>query len=175
MWIDEGVEEVVRELARRVSRRSLLTGIGRALIGGAVIPLLPVARGLGHASVGDTSAFAAKAQVKDDTKCDYWRYCAIDGALCTCCGGTTSKCPPGSLASPSSWVGTCRNPSDDRTYIISYRDCCGSDNCGRCTCVNVDGESPVYRPQLNGDIIWCFGMSDMSYHCTQAAIVGEAT
>jgi hypothetical protein len=25
---------------------------------------------------------------------DYWKYCAIDGWLCRCCGGTSSICPP---------------------------------------------------------------------------------
>ncbi len=29
------------------------------------------------------------AQTKDETKCDYWRYCGVDGNLCACCGGGT--------------------------------------------------------------------------------------
>ena len=28
----------------------------------------------------------------DPAKCEYWRYCAIDGYLCTCCGGSTTQC-----------------------------------------------------------------------------------
>jgi methylamine dehydrogenase light chain len=32
---------------------------------------------------------------------------------------------------------------------------------------------PSYRPQLNNDIIWCFGGSSMIYHCSSAAIVGQ--
>jgi methylamine dehydrogenase light chain len=26
----------------------------------------------------------------DQASCDYWRYCAIDGFLCSCCGGTVN-------------------------------------------------------------------------------------
>jgi len=35
-------------------------------------------------------------------------------------------------------------------------------------------ETPVYRPQGDNDIIWCFGLSTMSYHCSTAALVGLA-
>ena len=35
-----------------------------------------------------------------------------------------------------------------------------------------DRELPVYRPQTNNDIIWCFGTSSMEYHCSTAALIG---
>ena len=38
--------------------------------------------------------------------------------MCDCCGGTFNKCPPGSQASPTSWVGSCINPDDGRAYLM---------------------------------------------------------
>ena len=173
MRLDDAVERLSRVLAQRVSRRSALARIGAWAMAGAALPLLPVARAGAAGATGRDGDFASKAQTTDDTACDYWRYCGIDGSLCTCCGGTPSSCPPGSVASPSSWIGSCHNPDDGKTYLVAYRDCCGKDSCGRCSCLNVEGESPAYRPQLNSDIIWCFGAENMTYHCSAAAIVGQ--
>ena len=78
----------------------------------------------------------------------------------------------GATPSPTSWVGTCRHPADGRDYIVSYRDCCGKASCGRCLCANTVGEMPLYRPQLDSDLIWCFGAPTMVYHCSTAEIVG---
>ena len=39
-----------------------------------IMPVLPVARG---------GAAAAKKPQTDETACDYWRYCAVDGFLCS--------------------------------------------------------------------------------------------
>ena len=51
----------------------MLNRIGRLFVGAAfIMPVLPVARG----------AAAAKPQT-DETACDYWRYCAVDGFLCS--------------------------------------------------------------------------------------------
>jgi methylamine dehydrogenase light chain len=75
-----------RQLARKTSRRSFITRLGTVLTGAAFLPLLPVAR-----------AFAAEPiqEMGDPQSCDYWRYCALGGTLCTCCGGTVNSCPPG--------------------------------------------------------------------------------
>jgi hypothetical protein len=59
----------------------MLARVGGALVA-APAPLLPVSRA--EAAKPDRgpeakTAFARNAQTKDDTKCDYWRYCAIDG------------------------------------------------------------------------------------------------
>lgn len=162
--LDFWTEAWARGLANRVSRRGMLAGVARVLVGGLALPLLPVAR-VAHAEAADPG---------DPTRCDYWRYCAIDGYLCSCCGGTTSTCPPGTVPSPTAWVGTCLNPGDGKRYIIAYHDCCGKDSCGRCACLNLEGELPVYRPQLNNDIVWCLGAPSMIYHCSGARIVGVA-
>ena len=56
------------------SRRSVLNRIGRLFVGAAfIMPVLPVAR---------AAPAAAKKPQTDETACDYWRYCAVDGFLC---------------------------------------------------------------------------------------------
>jgi methylamine dehydrogenase light chain len=181
---DRFFEAFVRKTAQRGSRRGFLAACGRWLTVAAPLPLLPVARSLQAAEPpgGATkkaarkfaSDFANSAQTRDPTQCNYWRYCASDGYLCACCGGGPNVCPPGSSPSPTSWVGSCINPDDGKTYLIAYRDCCGQDSCGRCACEGLEGEMPSYRPQLNNDIVWCFGASSMVYHCSSAALVGLA-
>jgi methylamine dehydrogenase light chain len=59
-------ERLTRSLARRSSRRSLLSQLGTLLAGSAIIPLLPVARG---ADTNSRSAFTRSAQAKDDKQC----------------------------------------------------------------------------------------------------------
>ncbi len=115
---------------------------------------------------------AAEGEGGDLASCDYWRYCGFDGYLCSCCGGGLTACPPGTVASPTSWVGTCQHPTDGKEYIIAYRDCCGKDVCNRCFCDNNKGQVPIYRPQLDNDIIWCFGAKNFAYHCTTAIRLG---
>jgi methylamine dehydrogenase light chain len=171
-FFDRLFERGSRRCAQRISRRSVVSILGKALVASATLPLLPVQR---KAQAGElTSRFARNAQTKDPTRCNYWRYCASDGYLCACCGGGPSTCPPGTAPSPTSWVGSCVNPEDGKTYLIAYRDCCGADSCGRCECLGQEGDMPTYRPQLNNDIIWCFGASSMVYHCSSAALVGLA-
>ncbi|OYW84319.1 MAG: methylamine dehydrogenase (amicyanin) light chain, partial [Sphingobium sp. 32-64-5] len=108
--VDKMGENLLRKFAGHTSRRSLLSKLGMTLVAAPVFPLLPVSRA--EAAKPDRSpeaktAFARNAQTKDDTKCSYWRYCAIDGSLCSCCGGAVNACPAGSEPSPVSWVGTC--------------------------------------------------------------------
>lgn len=169
---DRFFESNSRRGAQRLSRRSLIAKIGQAIVVTAALPLLPVARKAQGAE--PRWRFENDAQTKDPTKCNYWRYCGSDGYMCACCGGGPSTCPPGSSPSPTSWIGSCVNPDDGKTYLIAYRDCCGMDSCGRCECLGQQGESPSYRPQLNSDIVWCFGASSMVYHCSSAALVGLA-
>jgi methylamine dehydrogenase light chain len=177
--VDVLSERFTRHIAGHSSRRSMLSRLGAVLVGASTIPVLPVARANAaeprRAPVKPTelSDFARTAQTKDDVKCDYWRYCAIDGVLCTGCGGGVHSCPPGTQASPTSWVGTCMNPDDRRSYLIAYRDCCGRSMCkSEAHCDGAEREMPVYRPQGDNEIIWCFGLTTMAYHCSTAALVG---
>lgn len=163
-WIDQTAKQQTLKLARLVSRRHFLSRLGAMLAGAATLPLLPVARALGQ----------EPAEVGDDQSCEYWRYCALGGTLCTCCGGTITSCPPGSEASPITWVGTCRNPVDDRDYLISYNDCCGKPECRRCSCARHESETPVYRAATANDIHWCSANKSTAINCTVAVVLGVA-
>jgi methylamine dehydrogenase light chain len=162
--IDRILEQVARSSARTISRRSFF---GRVAAFGALsaMPLLPVSR--------------AKAQqpgeAGDPASCDYWRYCAIDGFLCSCCGGSTSTCPPGTEPSPITWVGTCKNPVDGKNYVISYNDCCGKSSCGRCECTRNERDTPIYMPSSANDINWCLGTQvGVVYNCSTSVVLGAA-
>ena len=159
---DSLVERLSRSLAKTTSRRSVIRKLGVLLVGAASLPLLPVARGQ-----------AVVKEEGDPATCEYWRYCAIDGFLCACCGGSVTTCPPGTEPAPVTWVGTCRNASDGNDYIVSYNDCCGKSSCGRCLCNRNEGDRPIYRPQQANDLNWCIGSkANIPYHCTVSRIVG---
>ena len=164
-FLDKWFEQGTRDLAQRSSRRGMLKGLGSLLVGGAAIPLLPVARAQGA---------ERPLEEGDPGSCDYWRYCAIDGFLCSCCGGSHNTCPPGTEMSPVTWIGTCHNPADGRNYVISYNDCCGKSACGACLCQRDEGDRPPYRPDKTNDINWCLGTSSSAYHCSTAIVVGVA-
>ena len=183
--LDRLMELASRSVARRSSRRSFLGTFAMAITGVAALPLLPVRRGA-VAEAADLPAKDAPAApqaghakapatiVTDQQSCDYWKYCAIDGFLCSCCGGTSTTCPPGTEPSPITWIGTCQNPADGRDYLVSYNDCCGRTTCGACTCVRNEGEKPMYRMSLNNDVNWCMANDNPNYHCSVSVILGVA-
>lgn len=179
-FLDKLVERASRGVARRSSRRGFITALGTAIVGASSIPLLPVARAAGGGASGaDDRGVAPQTTGNpmdpgDPSTCEYWRYCAIDGFLCSCCGGTQNACPPGTEMSPLTWIGTCRNPADNRDYVISYNDCCGKTSCARCLCNRNVGDTPMYRPQSNNDIDWCLGTASTVYNCSTAVILGVA-
>jgi methylamine dehydrogenase light chain len=166
--LDRLCERSTRSLAQRTSRRSLLASLGQLLTGAALLPLLPMDRA-GRARAAETPPPADSPE-----SCEYWKYCAIDGFLCSCCGGTSASCPPGTAPSPISWIGTCHNAADGRDYIVSYNDCCGKSSCGTCDCTRNEGERPIYRPSRNNDLNWCMANADVNYHCTVSVILGVA-
>ena len=167
-FIDRLFEKSARSVAQQSDRRGFLRGLGTVLIGGAAIPLLPVAR------ASDNPKLPQDADAGDPTSCDYWRYCAVDGFLCECCGGTYNTCPPGTEMSTITWIGTCRNPVDGRNYVISYNDCCGKTQCATCLCQRDEGDRPLYRADKSNDVNWCLGSKSSVYHCSTAIVVGLA-
>ena len=175
--LDKLIERSSRKVAQSTSRRSLLTGFSSLIFGAAVVPLLPIARASetknGYPGVGSQTS-GLEGDPGDPTSCDYWRYCAIDGFLCSCCGGSASSCPPGTEMSPITWIGTCLNPADGKNYIISYNDCCGITSCGRCLCNRNENDKPTYRPQANNDINWCLGTTSNVYSCSTGVVLGVA-
>jgi methylamine dehydrogenase light chain len=174
--LDKFVERASRRLAQNTSRRSFFTVLGGALVGVTAFPLLPVARAATGASGGYPGVLPQSTgnpqDPGDPTSCDYGRYCAIDGFLCSCCGGTHNSCPPGTEMSPITWIGTCRNPADGRNYVISYNDCCGRTSCSRCLCNRNEADKPMVRPQANNDTNWCLGTASSIYNCSTAVIIG---
>ena len=175
--IDRHTERAVRRTAHQHGRRSLIAKLGVALVGSAVLPMLPFDRSgqfMGAQAAQPKKGAKALDPKDDPTKCEYWRYCAFDGYLCTCCGGSLTQCPPGTEASKVSWVGTCLNPKDGRQYLVSYNDCCGKGACGECLCNNNERERPGYRLGVHNDINWCMANSNSMFHCTTSVIMGVA-
>jgi methylamine dehydrogenase light chain len=168
--LDRWLESYARSLAQRTSRRGFLGSLGRVLVGTSLLPLLPIDR----SSRAEAADAPPKPHGDDPKQCQYWKYCAIDGPLCSCCGGTASSCPPGTTPSPITWIGTCHNPVDRRDYIVSYNDCCGKTSCGNCYCNRNEGEKPMYRLSRNNDVNWCMANDNPNYHCSAAVILGIA-
>ena len=170
-WIDEIIERSSRLIAARGSRRSFLGRLGAALVGTAALPLLPVSR-IARAEAAEGGA--AGGDWSNPQSCDYWAYCATAGWLCTSCGGSSSQCPPGSEMSPIAWVGTCKNPGDGKSYVVSYHDCCGKSQCGTTICERSEGATARYRLQRSNSVTWCFGGVSSTYHCTISRLLSVA-
>ena len=169
-WIDSLTERSTRQVASHSTRRGFLVGVSKLLVASAfTLPVLPFDRS-SSAQAANKSEPAKREPT--DTDCDYWRYCSVDGFLCTCCGGSITTCPPGTTPSAVSWVGTCRNPADGRDYLVSYNDCCGRTTCGRCLCNTNIRERPGYRMGVHNDVNWCMANQSSLYHCTVSVIVG---
>ncbi|MGE0373157.1 MAG: methylamine dehydrogenase light chain [Gammaproteobacteria bacterium] len=174
-WFDDYFEHKTREVARMTSRRNAMARLGKALLGASVLfPVLPFDRSPQAATAGPAphGHGGGGGDVNDDTTCEYWRYCALDGFLCSCCGGSISQCPAGTEISKVTWVGTCQNPNDNKSYLISYNDCCGVSACGRCMCNYNLRERPAYRMGIHNDVNWCMGNKANAYHCTVAVALG---
>ncbi|GAJ28535.1 methylamine dehydrogenase light chain [Acidomonas methanolica] len=168
-WVDTRAEVRTRRLAGRAGRRSFLHKAGGIFLGGAVLPMLPYdnSNGIAHASdLGDPNA------IPDN--CDYWRYCSLHGSLCSKCGGSVTQCPPGTTPSKVAWVGTCRNPKDNKNYLVSYNDCCGKAGACGDDCTRQERDRPGYRMGLASESSWCIANGGSGVHCTVAVVVGLA-
>ena len=177
-FIDGFTERRARSLASTTSRRSALVKVSKLMVASAfTLPVLPFDRSSQAFAAGGHGGGAGAGAGKKKptaTDCDYWRYCSVDGFLCSCCGGSATTCPPGSSPSKVTWVGTCHNPADGKDYLVSYNDCCGKTSCGRCFCNTNHGDRPGYRMGVHNDINWCMANDSAVYHCTVSIIVGVA-
>ena len=174
-FIDGLTERRARSLASSTSRRSALVRVGKLMMASAfTLPVLPFDRTSQAHAAGAHGSDAGTGKKKEPTAadCDYWRYCSVDGFLCSCCGGSATTCPPGTAASKVAWVGTCHNPADGKDYLVSYTDCCGRTSCGRCFCNTNHGDRPGYRMGVHNDVNWCMANDSSVYHCTVSVIVG---
>ncbi len=169
--LDRFFSKHTRQLARYTSRRSFLNKLGLLFVGTTTLPLLPMARAYASPQgvQGEPDPNTPQGDIYD---CNYWRYCAIDGFIASCCGGTAHSCPPGTEMSPVSWIGTCLNPADNKHYIVSYNDCCGKTTCQRCFCQRNEGDKPVYYPSKSNDIDWCMGQAGVVYNSTVSVVIG---
>ena len=173
--IDGWTERRARTLASITSRRSVLVTVAKAMVASAfVLPVLPFDRSSQARAAGAHGGASARKGPATPTDCDYWRYCSVDGFLCSCCGGSATTCPPGTSISKVTWVGTCHNPADGKDYLVSYNDCCGKTTCGRCFCNTNYGDRPGYRMGVHNDVNWCMANDSSVYHCTVSVIVGVA-
>jgi methylamine dehydrogenase light chain len=175
------VSRLGRLMSERISRRSLLSRLGRWSIGAAgvaVIGSLPVTRTAVASATGNADAelFPAFDETDDSSSCQYWRWCNMDGTPCTsCAGGGVTTCPPGSRPGAEFWVGCCTNPDDGKTYLIAYYDCCGATGCSDTFCSQPDSQAVMYNPvtgSYDPDILWCVSDESQSYTCTMAPVMG---
>ncbi len=151
---------------------ALLTGALALLATGVSLSPWPVVRAEAAEPTLTTEEPDPSTPEGDPTNADYWRYCSIDGFLSSTCGGTQSSCPPGTLMSPVTWVGTCRNPADGKDYIVSYNDCCGKGPCGRTFVHRNEGDKPVYYAHKSNDVGWCMGNANAAYNSTVSIVIG---
>lgn len=172
--LDRWTERLSRGVAQRTSRRSLLSRLGVALVGGLALPTLPIARGAADDERKPPPDPDPNTPEGNPDDCSYWRYCAIDGYLCGACGGSVTSCPPGTEMSLVTWIGTCHNPADGIDYVVSYNDCCGKSTCNRSFCNRNEGDKPVYFPPKSAHINWCIGTKTNVYHCSTANVIGRA-
>ena len=170
-----------RRLSERISRRSMISKIGRWTLGAsgvAVVSSLPVARAFAQETPAAPAAepLVPEFDGSNPAECDYWRWCSMDGTSCAACeGGGLTTCAPGSKPGAEYWVGCCTNPEDGKTYLIAYYDCCGAPSCSNAFCGEPDMQSTMYNPvsgSFDQEIIWCVSDQSQSYTCTMAPIIG---
>lgn len=172
-----------RRLSEQVSRRSVISRIGRWTMGAsgvALVSSLPVSRALAAPEPETPAAPEPLVPVydgKNPAECEYWRWCSMDGTACAACnGGGVTTCAPGSKPGAEFWVGCCTNPDDGKTYLIAYYDCCGAPSCSQSFCGEPDMQATMYNPvsgSYDQEIIWCVSDESQAYTCTMAPIIGK--
>jgi methylamine dehydrogenase light chain len=91
---------------------------------------------------------------------------------------TAHTCLTSALPSLTAWIRTCLNPDDQKAYLIAYHGCFGKHDAEPgtdCECNATDRALPIYRPQADPDVVWCFGQPSFIYHGSVAILVGLAS
>lgn len=170
---DATTTRVLEGFSQRVSRRSMITRVGKlalSLLGVSAFPLLPF----------DRVMRSAKAQ---SGTCAQWHLCGINGRLCnscTCAAGTVQSCPrctyQGALwrmCCPVRVNGDGAPTGEWKT--VEYIDCCGQQ--GTCTPTNNAGscDGGTICSNNPGSGLWCQAsgapVPGKQYHCTHARIL----
>ena len=163
-----------RRSRARTSRRGFLARLATLLVGGAALPLLPVARAHGATRAPAPGEPDPGTPAGDPGDCDYWRHCAIDGFLCSCCGGTQRACPPGTEMSPVTWIGTCRNPGRRQGLRHLVQRLLRQGHLRAVLLPPQRGRQADLLPDKANDINWCMGRAGVVYNST-AIVLGVAT
>jgi hypothetical protein len=139
--IDNLTERGTRFLYQSISRRGFLSTVGKAvmaLVGVALVPLLPV----------DREVQVAEAAFSN---CNSWYMCgAFADRICSCaCGGLICQTCPSGTNLGSSWTSCCYDAGCACGHLVSYKDCCYSGSMPACC---DDSGCECYRGQPAN---WC--------------------
>lgn len=150
----EAIERGLRSMSWRISRRSFAVKVGKAILtalGLSIVPVLPV----------DRQSYASSSD------CYAWYMCGI-GAMrvCSCACGVSGDGPcPGTTQQGGSWFACCFSTYYNKSYGVTYKDCCGYNSC--CPDQNLNNAcncKPYDRPN------WCNGAGGNYICCTKVAI-----
>jgi methylamine dehydrogenase light chain len=176
-WMDRITEGLADVFARNLSSQGAFALVGSTVAGVRVITHLPVDRRSGEnhlhlfAKNKDSSRSEARGTRTPEqapnfpplprphgvaeaaVSCTNTKYCWMHGFPCSCCGGSDTSCPAGTVRG-AYWSYCCSH------RLILYYDCCG----GTVTC-------PSGCPFCNNSSQpnWCGSAGGGRYVCTQAA------
>ncbi len=144
--LDRAIERALRGFGQSVSRRSFLSKLGAAVLGG-----VGVAFGTMVLPIDRTTAEATHT-------CSSWYHCGLYGRACGCCNGyKLCKCPDGAWPG-NYWAYNCCKPSTGQLWRIAYVDCCNT-SCSCTWCQNHPQPQPYWD------------CSATSYACTTPCLV----
>jgi len=94
--------------------------------------------------------------------CNDWIRCGMGGCLCSCRGGSDSRCPDGTVPGTEAWYACCYDRARNKVWYVRYTDCCANTpppSCpSNCYCDNAAQPS------------WC-GTAGKYVVCTRAVII----
>jgi len=112
--------------------------------------------------LGTASLFADPPSTNAQS-CSDWFRCGMAGCLCSCRGGSDSRCPPGTVNGTSAWYACCYDRARNKVFFVRYTDCCSNTQPPACPsgCFCSQSAQPS----------WC-GSAGTYVVCTRAVLVG---